>query len=758
MGASIAAHIANAGISVYLLDIVPKEAKNRNIIAETAIKKLLKTQPAAFMQPSNAGLIIAGNIEDHLPQLNEVDWVIEAIIEDLTIKQELYKKLQNCCGENTLISSNTSTLPLALLTQDLSAKFQQRFIISHFFNPPRYMRLLEIVAGKQTRTDLIEMVTEFSDKHLGKGCVFCKDTPAFIGNRIGIYWIQCGFLEAIRLGLTIEEADAIISVPFGIPKTGIFGLLDLVGLDLMPHVIKSMNRALSKGDAFLEINQIPPLLEKMIAKGYTGRKGKGGFYRLNKVKGKRVKEGIDLNTGNYHLSEKVKLEIVKKLKKLGLQSLLNEEDKYVLYAWSVMSKTLLYAASLVPEISDDITAIDDAMRLGYNWQYGVFELIDDIGIIAFVEKLKAEGHTIPPLLQSEKRFYKQTGYGVQYRTQQGYKTLKHAEGVLLLTDIKQQHPPILANKSASLWDIGEGVACLEFHSKMNTLDMNSMTLIANSVEKVKTDFTALVIYNNADNFSAGANLGLLMLALKNNDFQAVTNLIQTGQQTYKALKYAPFPVVGAPSGLALGGGCEILLHCDAIQAHAELYTGLVEVGVGLIPGWGGCKEYLRRQIQQPKRFGGSIPPIVAAFQTIGFAKVSTSAFDAKALMFLSADDGISMNKDRLLADAKAKALTLVKGYLSPESCVYPLAGKSAQVLLEIGTKAFQLMGKASVYDVKISAELGKILSGGDGDITEPLTEETLLTLELEAFLNLVKQPETVARLEYMLATGKPLRN
>ncbi|MDQ7090535.1 MAG: 3-hydroxyacyl-CoA dehydrogenase/enoyl-CoA hydratase family protein [Methylococcales bacterium] len=758
MGASIAAHIANAGIPVYLLDIAPKDAKNRNIIAETAVKKLLKSRPPALMQPRNARLITVGNIEDDLYQLEEVDWVIEAIIENLAIKQNLYQKLQRHCTENTLISSNTSTLPLALLTKGLSVKFQQQFIISHFFNPPRYMRLLEIVASEQTRTDLVQAVTTFADHRLGKGCVSCKDTAGFMGNRIGIYWIQCGLLEAINLGLTIEEADAVLSIPFGIPKTGVFGLLDLVGLDLMPHVIKSMTTALPKQDAFLTLNSMPPLLEKMIAEGYTGRKGKGGFYRLNKVDGKRVKEGIDLTTGDYRLSEKPKLEIIKRLKKSGLPSLLTENDKYADYAWRVMSKTLLYAASLVPEISDDITSIDEAMRLGYNWEYGVFELIDQLGVAAFVEKLEADGCIIPPLLQTKDPFYKVSETELQYRCLQGYQTVKRAEGVLLLSDIKQGQQPVLSNHSASLWDIGDHVACLEFHSKMNTLDMDSMALIRDSIEKVKTDFSALIIHNEADNFSAGANLGLLLVALENNDFQAVTDLIHTGQQTYNALKYAPFPVVAAPSGLALGGGCEVLLHCDAIQAHAELYVGLVEVGVGLIPGWGGCKEYLRRQIQQPKRFGGSIPPTVAAFQTIGLAKVSTSAFDAKTLLFLSADDGISMNKARLLADAKAKALSLIKNYHPPEPCTYSLAGKSAQILLEMGTKAFQLMGKASAYDVKISAALGTILSGGDSDMTKPLTEADLLALELDAFLHLVKQPETVARLEHMLATGKPLRN
>ena len=759
MGAGIAAHFSNTGTPVYLLDIVPENSSNRNIIAETAIKHLLKSSPPALMDKKNARLITPGNIDDNLDWLADVDWVIEAIIEDPTLKQSLYRKLIDVCSPDTIISSNTSTLPLKLLSKGMPDGFKQQFLISHFFNPPRYMRLLELVADSTIRPELLETVSEFADVKLGKGCVQCKDTPGFIANRIGIYWIQCGLLEAIKLGLTVEEADAVISAPFGIPKTGIFGLLDLVGLDLMPHIMKSMEQALPPEDAFHQINTIPPLLTKMIADGYSGRKGKGGFYRLNKQHGQRIKESIDLISGEYSPSTKVKLDSVKAAYKKGIQGLFEFNDKTGQFAWQVMAKTILYAASLIPEIADDPVAIDKAIRLGFNWQQGPFELLDKIGKEWFIDKAQKDGFSIPKFLEKPGTIYKISDGERLYLDLSGnYRPVPKKPGVITLSDIKLKSSAILNNSSASLWDLGDGLACLEFHSKMNTLDMDSMSLIQQSIDKVKQEFAALIIHNETDNFSAGANLGLLMIALQEQNWQTVTNLIRQGQQTYQALKYAPFPVVAAPSGLALGGGCEILLHCDAIQAHAELYTGLVEVGVGLIPGWGGCKEYLLRQMQNPKRFGGPIPPISKAFETIGMAKVSQSAFEAKRLLFLNQDDGISMNKDRLLTDAKAIAQSLCNHYSPPEAFEYKLPGKTAKILLTMATKAFHAIGKISDYDLEVSEQLAFVLSGGDCDITTPLTEQDILDLELEAFLHLVKQPGTVARLEHMLKTGKPLRN
>lgn len=763
MGASIAAHITNAGVPVYLLDIVPKDAKSRNTIAETAIKKLLEAEPAPLMHKNNVRLITPGNVEDHLNWLADVDWVIEAVLEDLQIKQSLYQKLAPVCRDDCLISSNTSTLPLALLTQGLPKSFTQRFMITHFFNPPRYMRLLELVAGPDTRPELVEMVNRFADIRLGKDCVTCKDTPGFIGNRIGVYWLQCGLLEAMDRHLGIEQADAVMT-PFGIPKTGIFGLLDLVGLDLIPHILKGMELALPKADAFHQVNRLPERVASMIKDGYTGRKGKGGFYRLNKTNGKPVKEAIDLETGNYHPAEKPKTddlhESVGAITKSPLQALLSGSGPASLYAWQVWSRTLSYASGLVPEITDDIVAVDTAMREGFNWKYGPFELLDQIGVAWFVDRLRAENREVPPLLAVKQPMYQVRSGQLTFADLSGnYQPVRRAEGVLLLSDAKLRQPAVLVNPSASLWDIGDGVACLEFHSKMNTLDMDTMTLIRQSIDKVSNEFAALVIHNDGENFSAGANLTLLMQAIHNSDWTAVEQLLLQGQQTFKALKFAPFPVVGAPSGLALGGGCEILLHCDAIQAHAELYIGLVEVGVGLVPAWGGCKEYLRRWLKLPKRPGGPIPPIVKAFETIGMAKVSKSAMEAKELLFLAHTDGVSMNKSRLLADAKARALALSQDYRPPEPSVYALPGETTRILLSMGVKALHLLGKATEYDVEVGGKLAYVLSGGhDADITSPLTEGDILALEREAFVQLVQQPGTLARLDHMLKTGKPLRN
>jgi len=518
-------------------------------------------------------------------------------------------------------------------------------------------------------------------------------------------------------------------------------------------------KQLPEEDAFHQINNTPELFTQMISDGYTGRKGKGGFYRLNKQHGKRVKESINLLTGKYSKSEKPVLDCLKVAHKQGLQDFLALDDKYANYTWTVISKTLLYAANLIPEVADEITAVDEAMRLGYNWQYGPFELLDKIGNDWFVEKIKQQNieEKIPTILTSDP-FYKTESGMVEYRTlASDYKHVLRAEGVLLLSDIKLQKPAIIENASASLWDIGDGVVCFEFHSKMNTFDMDTLSLLRQSIKKVEENFVAMVIHNEADNFSAGANLGLLMTAIKQDDWDAVENLIQQGQQTFLSLKYAPFPVVAAPSGLALGGGCEVLLHCDAIQAHAELYMGLVEVSVGLVPGWGGCKEYLRRCLQQ-KSVGGPIPPVVRAFQTIAMAQVSKSAIEAKDLLFLSANDEISMNKSHLLADAKNKALALSQNYSVPETIDYKLPGKTAKILLNMSIKAFRMLGKVTEYDVNIGNNLATVLTGGDCDILEPLSEQNILDLEQQVFTKIVHQEGTLARLEHMLTTGKPLRN
>lgn len=761
MGAGIAAHIANAGTSVLLLDIVPQGASDRSQIAKTALDKLLKADPAPFMHKKNARLVTPGNLEDDLPQLAECDWIIEAIVENLNIKQDLYRKLAAVRNADAIISSNTSSIPLHELVAGLPDGFAAHFMITHFFNPPRYMRLLEIVTSPQTDQDAVAKIREYADLKLGKGVVDCKDTPGFIANRIGIFWLQTAIHEAIALGLTVEEADAVVGKPLGIPKTGVFGLSDLVGIDLMPHLMRSMNRSLPAGDALREKATIPPLIQNMIDDGYTGRKGKGGFYRLNTAGGGKVKESINLQTGEYSPSQPAQLASVKAAKAGGLPALIAHPDKGGQYAWRVLSQTLRYAAALVPEIADDICAVNTAMKLGYNWKFGPFELIDQLGAEGFAQRLAADGMSIPPLLEKARKhgFYQYDAGETHYLQPDGtYIPLQRPSGVLLLADLKRHAEPLLENDAASLWDIGDGVACLEFHSKMNALDPQILEMLEETVEFIPRNHKALVIYNEGSNFSAGANLGLLVFAANLGGWDEVDKMVSGGQQAYKKLKYAPFPVVGAPSGLALGGGCEILLHCDALQAHAETYVGLVETGVGLIPGWGGCKEMLHRWTTFPKRPGGFLPPVLKCFEIISVATVAKSAQEARDYLFLRPTDGITMNRDRLLADAKARALSMVANYQPPEPPVFRLPGATARVAMEMAVSDFRASGKATPYDVVVAQALATVLSGGDTDITETLGEDDLLALEYQQFSQLVRKPETLARVQQMLETGKPLRN
>ena len=672
MGAGIAAHMANAGIPVVLLDIVPDGAQDRSAIAKGAVDKLLKADPAPFMHRRNARLITPGNLEDDLGLLADADWIVEAVIENLEIKQALYRRLDAARKPGSVVSSNTSTIPLANLTAGMPDTFARDFVITHFFNPPRYMRLLEIVAGPHTRPDAVDVVAAFSDHRLGKSVVRCKDTPGFIANRIGTLWIQAAINGALDQGITVEEADAVVGRPMGIPKTGIFGLIDLVGLDLMPHVGRSLAANVPDGDAFKPMHREPALFKKMIETGYTGRKGKGGFYRLRRDGGERVKEAIDLTTGEYAPAMRPRLESVAAAKgKGGLRRLVEHPDKGGRYAWTVLSQTLSYAAALVPEIADTIHDVDEAMRLGYAWKFGPFELIDQLGAAWFAERLAADGLPVPELLAKvgDGNFYRVEGGGLQQFGPDGaYRDVGRPEGVLLLADVKRASERIAGNGSASLWDIGDGVACLEFHTKMNALDPDVLAMVGKAISTVQKGdpFKALVVYNEGSNFSVGANVGLALFAANIAMWPAVENMVQIGQQTYKLLKYAPFPVVGAPSGMALGGGCEILLHCDAVQAHAETYMGLVEVGVGVVPGWGGSKELLTRWSLNNKRPGGPMPAVGKVFEMISTAQVAKSAAEAREMLFLRERDGITMNRDRLLAEAKAKALALVDGYAPPE--------------------------------------------------------------------------------------------
>ena len=754
MGAGIAAQAANAGVPVLLLDIVPKDGANRNAIAEGAVAKMLKADPAPFMSKAAAKLIETGNIEDDLARVADCDWIVEAVVERLDIKQGLYARLEEVRKAGTAISSNTSTIPLGTLIEGRSDAFAADFLITHFFNPPRYMRLLEIVTGPRTSKDTAAKVADFADRAMGKTIVRTNDTPGFIANRIGTYWLQVAVNAASDLGVTVEEADAIGGKPMGVPKTGIFGLIDLVGIDLMPLLQKSLTSTLPEGDAYFATVRPMPLIDKMIADGYTGRKGKGGFYRINREAGKR-KEALDLATGDYRPAVKVDAP------RARLGQLIAQPGRTGDFAWAVLGQVLSYAASLVGTIADDIVAIDDAMKLGYNWKYGPFELIDQIGAAAFAKRLADEGRPVPAILATagDRTFYRIEGGERQYLGLDGdYHDVVRPEGVILLEDIKRAGKPIVKNGSAALWDIGDGVACFEFTSKMNALDGDTLVLLGKAVEHVATSMKALVVYNEGSNFSAGANLGLALFAVNIAAWGEIDKLVAGGQQAYKALKYAPFPVVAAPAGLALGGGCEIVMHADAVQAYAETYIGLVECGVGLVPGWGGCGEYIDRWVKSGLLPKGPMPAVAKAFETISTATGAKSAAEAKELLFLRKDDGITMNRDRLLADAKARALAMVDGYQPPKPPEFRLPGESGRVGLNMAAESFRKRGLATDYDMVVSDALAKVLTGGDADLVDVVSEEALLTLEREAFMKRVRDPRTQARIETMLETGKPLRN
>ena len=763
MGSQIAAHITNAGVPVLLLDIVLKDNPDRTFLAKSALEKLQKADPAPFMHPKNARLITVGNLEDDLSKLGDVDWIIEAVLEDPQVKSSLYQKIDSVRKPGSIVSSNTSTIPLNVLVGGQSEQFAKDFLVTHFFNPPRYMRLLELVTGEKTHAGAADKIRDFCDRKLGKGVVACKDTPGFIANRLGVFFIQSAVNAAFDLGLTVEEADAVFSKPVGMPKTGVFGLLDLIGLDLMPHISKSFMATLPVDDAYRAVNISHAVIDKMIADGYTGRKGKGGFYRLNKDNGGKVKESIDLKTGDYHPSAKVKLAAVENAGK-NLRALCEAPDKIGAFTWRVLSQTLLYAASLVPQIADDVVAVDTGMRLGFNWKFGPFELIDQLGAGWLAERVKGDGLAVPEFLQKAvgRSFYRTENGRLEFLTTDGaYQQVQRAFGVLLLSDVKRASKPIIKNGSASLWDIGDGVLCFEFHTKMNAIDPDTFALLKKTIAMIadsKGKYKGLVIGNESDNFSAGANLGLALFALNIAMYPAIEDLIKQGHETYGALKFAPFPTVAAPSGLALGGGCEITLHCSAVQMHAETYIGLVEVGVGIIPGWGGCAQMLGRAFGQKKRFGGPIPPVSKVFETVSLAKVAKSAFDARELMYLRDTDGITMNRDRLLYDAKLRVLELAKDYRPPEPLVLNLPGPTGRAALGLAIEGFRMAGKALPHDVTVSKALASVLCGGERDLTTPTTEAQILELERREFMKLVRLPETVARIEHMLKTGKPLRN
>ena len=756
MGSGIAGHLANAGVDVVLLDVAGDMA-NRDSVARGAIERMRSQNPPPLMHSDHVARITTGNIEDHLHRVSDCDWIVEAIVERIDVKRDLYDVLDRLRRPGSVVSSNTSTLPLALLTERMSHAMRCDFCITHFFNPVRFMRLLELIRGPDTRPEVVDALEAFCDRELGKGVVHCRDTPGFLANRVGVYALQAGLLEAVAQGVTVEEADAVMARPMGIPKTGLFGLYDLIGLDLMLDVATSLAMALPPDDAFQRVAEGIPLTRELVSRGFTGNKGLGGFYRGSP--GSR--EVVDLGTGTPRPTAQAVVEAALAGERHGLRALAEHESAPGRFARRVLAHALGYAASLVPDVSDEVVPIDEAMKLGYGWSRGPFEMIDSLGPQWFRNLLTVEDFPIPPVLDAlgDSSFYRARDHRlVHFVMGRGYRHLERAPGVMRVDDFRRLASPMLANNSASLWDIGDGVACLEFHTKANALGPESMALMRQALDKVAERHSALVIHSDAPHFSVGFNLEFVRTCIAGRRWRALDDGLVEFQHTCRAAKYAPFPVVSAPSGMALGGGFEVLLGSDLVQAHSNVVVGLVEPIVGLVPAGGGCKEMLLRWTRESRDDATRSAGALRVFELIGMGRIATSPELARPLRLLSAKDRTTMNRDRLLADAKATALDLADGYVPPATPAISAPGAPAYDAMCTMLEDMVGKGIALPHDIVVSRRLARVLAGGDARAGGVIDEEEMFGLERDAFLTLARTPETAARIDHMLDRGRPLRN
>ena len=792
MGARIAAHFANAGVPSYLFDIVPPDADGpaRNKIAAAGLDAARKSKPAAFFEPSLAKLITVGNFEDDLKKLADVDWIIEAVVENLDIKRSLLKKVDAVRKPGTIVTTNTSGLPVSKIAEGFADDFRRSWFGTHFFNPPRYMRLLELIPTPETDRNLLDAIAWFSDVRLGKGVVFAKDTPNFIGNRIGTFSV----LNVIRLmqemDLTIEDVDALTGTPVGWPKSATFRTIDLVGLDILGHVVSNMTANVHDERSELKL---PDFYKQMLERKWLGDKTKGGFYKKSKgADGKEERLALDWRTLEYHPRHKPKLaalEMARNVEDTGarLRMLLGLEgsgpqkgDKAGAFLWAALSDLWTYSANRIPEISDTVVEVDRAMKLGFNWEMGPFELWDAAGVEATVARMKKEGKPVAANVEKLLASGKKTWYDENLATPSArsyfdlatghWQPVKVPEGVWSVTVAKKSNGVVKKNSGASLLDLGDGVGCIEFHSKMNSLGADIIQLITQTLKPGGPGdaFDAFVITNDAQNFSVGANLMLLLMAVQEEEWDDVDMVIRQFQGMTQAIKFSPKPVVVGAFGLTLGGGTEISLHAPARQPHAELYTGLVEVGVGLLPGGGGCKEMLVRALDsatsiRPDGRGESVELLEAmkkAFETIAMAKVATSAHEARGLGFLSDSDSITMNRERVLSDAKARALELARsGYEAPVMRNdLPAPGENILATLKLGVYMMRQGDYISDHEVKIGNKVAEVLCGGNVTPGTPVSEQYILDLEREAFKSLCGEKKTQERIQYTLKTGKTLRN
>ncbi len=727
MGSGIAAQLCNANIPVTLLDL-------KTEISQKAKERIEKSRPPLLIDKSKINGINVGNIADDFDLVSEADWIVEAVVERIDIKHNIYEKIFNKRKKDSIVSSNTSSIPISVLSEKLSEEDKKDFCITHFFNPVRYMDLLEIVKNEKSDLEKIKHLKKFCEIDLGKGAIICNDTPGFLGNRIGVYAMQVAMTEAFKMKLSIEEADAIFGRPMGIPKTGVFGLYDLIGIDLMADVLKSFIKELPSSDNFQEVAKEIPLVKKLIETGYTGRKGKGGFYRMNKVDNKKILEAINLETGEYHPSEKINI----KSEKVDLKALINRDDKYGEYAWSVISKIINYASSLVPGITDEFNDIDEAMRLGFNWSKGPFEMLEEIGVANFFEKFKDfEGNKF---LENLAKTKDEKFHGIR----QKYTDIE------TLGKVKKTASSIDGNSSASIYRFND-FNIVEFTTKANALDYDSMDALKKATDK------PLVIINESMQFSAGVNLSYTMDFANKSDFKSIEKFVGYFQETCKHLKYSDHPVVSAPSGLTLGGGFEVMVQSNFVASHTNIVVGLVETIVGLIPAGGGCKEMLARWLntEEAKKDPHYAP--LKVFDIIGYGKTATSPVEAEPMKYLMPEDKKIMNRNRLL-EVSREILNDNKDFKSPSETEFKLPGKAVKE--EMNKILEKLYNDKVILDhgLLVAQELAHVLSGGDTSIDKTLTEDDLYKLELDAFMRLIETKKTQDRIKHTLATGKPLVN
>ena len=727
MGSGIAAHLCNANIPVTLLDLTTE-------ISEKARDRIYKSRPPLLIDKKKINNINVGNINDDFDTVKEADWIVEAVVERIDIKHNIYEKIFKNRKSGAIVSSNTSSIPIKVLSEKLNTEEKKDFCITHFFNPVRYMGLLEIVKNENNDINKINSLKKFCEKELGKGAIVCNDTPGFLGNRIGVYAMQVAMTEAFKMKLTIEEADAVFGRPMGIPKTGVFGLYDLIGIDLMADVLKSFVKELSKNDEFQIVAQEIPLITKLIKQGYTGRKGKGGFYRINKDNNQKILEAINLETEKYSPSKKIDLGI----ETVNLNSLINRDDKYGKYAWSVISKIIKYASSLVPGITDKFNDIDEAMRLGFNWAMGPFEMLRSIGVKNFFDRI--DDFKGNKFLENLAKNMDENFYG-QRQIYTDIQTLAKVRPTALKLD---------KNNSAEIHRFKD-FNIVEFTTKACALDYDSMDALKNAIDK------PLIIINESMQFSAGVNLSYTMNFAEKNDYKSIDKFIKYFQETCKTLKYSKYPVVSAPSGLTLGGGFEVLVQSNFVASHTNIVIGLVETMVGLVPAGGGCKEMLWRwfQTEEAKKDPDFAP--LKVFDIIGYGKTATSPVEAVPLKYLRPNDKTIMNRNGLFSVSK-KIIEDNKDFKPPLECSFNLSGKP---LKEKMIKVLEKLYNDKIildHGMEVGKELANVLSGGNTSLEKKLTEDDLYRLELESFMKLIENKKTQDRIKHTLKTGKPLVN